>query len=253
MRNNMKRQLFSGDTSCKSGCIYCFEKWGEFYPRPPFFDVEIISKSEVIICPCCDSEFFYQPQIFTKLLKIIDRNNNVYISISTKTAISDDQIVIMQKLDRQLKESKKGFLKVSVSFSTKYSVNETEPNTLSYLERISLLHRLAEYNIYSSVIIKPMLPFISLGEYFELVDDTSFVGCYLIGDLYVNSNSEFYRNIIDGRYIINARAVCWLKDKPIWNFVDQESRKSELHNYIEFKKCECFNSDIDVINFFRKM
>lgn len=244
----MKREFFSGDVSCSANCLYCFAKWQDEKSKHPKFSVEKILNSNddsVVIYPCCDSDFFKQNIILDDVLKL--DNKFIYVSISTKRMISVEQLDYLKKLDSELKQKNRGFVKLSVSFSNKYFIDELENGTMSYGERVNLLRQVQDMGIYTSAIIKPILPFISLTEYKEIIDDLAFVKKFLLGDLYVDFNTEFYKKYICGKYNANIRKTVWLNEPEYWNVIVDDEKKLLLHKYIEKKNCDSFESDISLI------
>lgn len=140
-----------------------------------------------------------------------------------------------------------GFLKIGVSITTKSMVEEIEPNTVSYQDRIKMLERIISMEIPSAVTLKPILPFIPIEEYHSIIDDTAFVGRYLLGSLYVHPDSEFFRHYIKDRYVTKFKEVNWVNDNCKWMSVIQHHRIEQLQRYIETKKLAGFSSDITLI------
>ena len=170
--------------------------------------------------------------------------DKVVISLSTKLGLDDRARAYVRELLRL------GFnVKVSVSFTTKYRLDELEPSTLSYQDRLTALADFAQASLPTSVVMKPLLPFIDLNEYCEIVDDTiALTKLYMIGDLYVNENDAFYRDYIQNRYPTVPKRVGWLPDQPVWLTVADERRKSALSDYITAKGGACFSDDRSLVN-----
>lgn len=245
----MKRKFFSGDLSCRANCLYCFAKWQNAEAKHPKFAFEKLKKSDddsVIIYPCCDSEFFEQDISLKDILKL--KNRFIYVGISTKQMINTNQLNYLKLLDNELKREDRGFVKLSVSFSNKYSIDKLEKGTAPYRQRVKLLEQVQNMGIYTSAIIKPILPFITLTEYKEIIDDLAFIEKFVLGDLYVDINSRFYKEYIDGKYDMSIRKVAWLNEPECWNVIEDVEKKHQLYKYIEKKCCEYFESDIDLIS-----
>ncbi len=244
----MKRKFFSGNVLCGANCSYCFAKWQNAKSKHPTFAVETLIKSDddsVIIYPCCDSEFFEQCISLKDILKL--KNRSIYVSISTKQLINTNQLEYLKVLDNELKRQNRGFVKLSVSFSNKYSIDKLEKGTATYSQRVSLLEQVQNMGIYTGAIIKPILPFITLTEYKEIIDDLAFIKKFLLGDLYVDINSRFYKDYIEGKYDLSIRKVAWLNKPECWNVIEDVEKKRKLYDYIEKKCCEYFESDNDLI------
>ena len=162
--------------------------------------------------------------------------------------INTNQLNYLKLLDNELKREDRGFVKLSVSFSNKYSIDKLEKGTAPYRQRVKLLEQVQNMGIYTSAIIKPILPFITLTEYKEIIDDLAFIEKFVLGDLYVDINSRFYKEYIDGKYDMSIRKVAWLNEPECWNVIEDVEKKHQLYKYIEKKCCEYFESDIDLIS-----
>ncbi len=244
----MKRKFFSGNVPCGASCSYCFAKWQNVESKHPIFAVEKLIKSDddsVIIYPCCDSEFFEQSIPLKDILKL--KNRFIYVSISTKQMINTNQLNYLKLLDNELKRENRGFVKLSVSFSNKYYIDRLEKGTTTYRQRVNLLEQVQNMGIYTSAIIKPILPFITLTEYKEIIDDLAFIKKFVLGDLYVDINSRFYKEYIEGKYDVSIRKVAWLNEPEYWNVIEDVEKKRQLYEYIEKKSCEYFESDNNLI------
>jgi DNA repair photolyase len=133
-------------------------------------------------------------------------------------------------------------------------INEIEPGTIKYEDRIGLLKRLKERNIPNSVVLKPLLPFIDLDVYKVIIDETSiYTNSYLIGDLYVNIKSKFYEYYVKDKYEIHKREVLWLPDKKTWYVVVDNIKKSNIEKYINKLEKNVFHSDVEHLEFLNKV
>lgn len=244
----MKRKLFSGDVCCNANCLYCFAKWQDKGAKHALFEIEKLidlDDDSIVVYPCCDGDFFQQNVSLKNLSKLT--NKKIYVSISTKHSISDEQLKELKLLDNELRKEKKGFIKISVSFTNKYMIDEIENGTMSYQERINLLKKLQELEINTSVIIKPILPFIPFSEYKEIVDDLSFITKFVLGDLYVDLNTNFYKKYIENKYEVSSRKVNWLNVPKNWYVIEDTQKKEKIHDYIKDISCESYESDIELI------
>ncbi len=247
MDNN--RKLFSGNNSCSADCKYCFAKWDD-YARQATIDVWQGELLEQIIYPCCDSDINDNWEAIHKLWRIAERCAKVCVSISTKRTIEEDYLIQYSELNRYLKQNKKGFVKISVSVTTKHKVAEIEPGTDHFETRRMFFEELQHKGFQTSLILKPILPFISIDEYKEIISDFSTCDYFLIGNLYVNANSAFYKTYIQNQYDADVREkdVAWLDLHPRWKYVLQNEKLFEIERYIKTCGKEVFYKDVDVIN-----
>lgn len=247
--NSMNRCFVSRIDECKGNCGYCFGKWRGYIKFPNPQSIE----DNTILYPNCDGDVF--DGHFHELAQYIRqiKSKGIIISISTKFDISDDNLQLLQQLNDGLKKENDGMLKLSVSFSCKDGAASIEPRTAPYWDRIKLAGRIVGRGIPYVTIIKPILPFIGIEEYRQIVDDTvAFSPCYVLGDLYVDPESEFFKKYIDGRYPVHEKAVSWNGDNGIWLAVDNEGMKDQVREYIGQKNGICFESDRDAIEYLKK-
>jgi DNA repair photolyase len=250
---NLKRQLFSSKEKCLNGCLYCFSKWDTF-EKQDLFDIEEIKSESKVIYPCCDSELILNANTIDKMFEIAKiRNATTIFSIATKNSIPIEVLELLSITNQRLIDQNLGFIKISVSFSNKSLIGKIEKGTASYSERIDLLENINQKNIPSSVILKPILPFIDTQEYIDIVTDAlMFTKCYLLGDLYINTQSNFYKEYLEGRYSHLEREVSWLKRKTRWNVVEDISKKEIIQNHIEALGGKFFDSDIEFLEYINK-
>ncbi|GAI01245.1 unnamed protein product, partial [marine sediment metagenome] len=95
------------------------------------------------------------------------------ISFSTKAKMNNNVIEKINLINQNLTNKNKGFIKVSVSITNKSMIDELEPFASSFEERIETLKLLNKYKIPNSVILKPILPFIDVEEYQEIINKAS--------------------------------------------------------------------------------
>lgn len=243
------RNLCSALIPCSGGCQYCFAKWDDIYTKQPLLSTVRINENIFsVLYPCCDGEFFEQDNCFSELKKILCNRSCVCVDISTKRHLKTDEISELIELDRWLKEHKKGFVKFSISISTKSRITELEPNTMNYEERISLANSLKQTNILTTLTIKPVLPFISSDEYCEIVKDFSELISYItIGGLYLNLSSAFYKKYIENKYPCIKRRVSWLDSKPEWFYIEDTEKIIKIKKFASVLGIHVFDSDEELI------
>ena len=242
------RKLYSATTPCKAGCKYCFSKWNGVYAEQPQLSIEHICDGAAIIYPCCDGEFFDQLDIIDATKSIMEKMEKVYVSISTKCAVTDSQLMSIIDLNNFLKNEGKGFVKFSVSISNKSRLSEIEPRTASYEERIDIVRRLVSAGIPSSLTLKPILPFIPDSEYFEILEDFSaVVNRVTVGGLYVCPNTPFYKQYIKDRYSLEKRQVNWLEEKPSWDYVSDLAKITRIKQRATELGMQAYDCDADLV------
>lgn len=242
----MKRLMYSGKKKCKANCLYCFAKWDtEDVAFKDFNSALNGGYEDSVIYPCCNAEYVDQEDDLNMLERIA--SNHTAISISTKHRIGLPALRQLKRMDEQFRASGKGFIKYSVSLTNKYRIDELEAGTASYDQRIELLHDIYDIGLSTSIIVKPILPFIGVDEYKEIVDDTLFVGKYLLGDLYVKEGTPFFEKYIKNKYVTSKRNVGWIENHPTWSVVECADTKETLKRYISVKGGQSFESDIEFI------
>lgn len=249
LERNMNRCFFSRKGECKAKCKYCFGKWDTYIKFP---DTETVN-DDTIIYPNCDGDAFdvNWGELKEKVRKLSAKN--IVVSISTKFNISDDIIKDLEEVNQVLQKNN-GMLKISVSFSCEKSIEILEKNTATYSERINLIKKFTEKNIPYFTIIKPVLPFIDFSEYKKIIDDTvSLSPYYVIGDLYVDMESQFYREYIKGtNYMVERKNISWNGENGAWTVVTDDQLKDRIKRYIMQLGGQVFESDKDAIIYMRR-
>ncbi|MCL2321558.1 MAG: hypothetical protein FWC47_05550 [Oscillospiraceae bacterium] len=248
VNNNNKisnRVMLHSLVGCPYKCQYCFAKWEQYQNNISY--IENI-RNNIIIYPFCDSEVLFQNHMDNLSViadKSIHEKKRIVISISTKSNLSKSILNDLESVHKKLKING-GFIKLGVSFSNK-SIPTIEKGTTQYYERIELLRKLSEYSIKVSVVLKPILPFITVGEYIEIVNETiRFTDKYLLGGLYVQEHTDFYKHYIEGKYITTQRKVEWLTGVS-WSYIDSAETQNEIKSYILSQGKFVFDSDQELV------
>jgi DNA repair photolyase len=236
------RTFMSGEVRCGNGCGYCFSHWENPTGFSPFFS-PLKSGEWEIVYPVCDSEANIQNLKFWENIEIFLRGNpKGILSLSTKNMWSDDMLDKIRRLGEELGHER---IKLSVSFSCKAQISEIEPHALSYDLRIELLRKLAERGILHSVMMKPLLPFVTLKEYKEIVDDTCpFCTDYVSGDLYVDRSTLFYNRYIKDKFDIGIRYCCWMKKEVCYV---KHPHEEDIVQYIRSRRLCWYASDAEFL------
>lgn len=246
--HSFMRKLFSTGIPCQAGCQYCFAKWDKEYYELPSIESEQLNEREAIVYPSCDGEFFDQYKLIDHVKKMAEKMDKIYLSISTKHLISDQEISCISKLNRELISENKGFVKLAISISNKSMLEEIEPGTMPYKERLHLANKIAQEGIFFALTIKPILPFISAEEYGQMIHDFSAYTKYvLIGGLYINRETEFYSRYLKSEHSIQHRRVEWLPGCPEWEYIEDHVQFEKIRTYAKNEKVLLFDSDVDLI------
>ncbi len=238
----MERVLLSYPKKCSNSCLYCFEGW-----NTDGFEKLKDFKTNIIIYPSCDAETINDIEYIKFVRKCITMQTGFcVISLSTKERIYDSTIKKLNAINEEYEN--KAFIKVSISLSNKRRILELEPGTSKYEDRIDNLKRLRDNNIINAIIIKPILPFIPVEQYYEIIDDCSkYTDTIITGDLYISMKDPFYIKYIKDKYQISQRKINWIRNKPIWSVVETNEIKAKIHEYTMKKKLKLFNSDYDYL------
>lgn len=248
----MHRKLYSSKYGCSNKCLYCFANF-EQYSKQELFSSNEIEQNFEVIYPSCDSELVIDSDLLEYVNKAKLLKKYTVLSFSTKKIIPNEILKKIKEINSGLLKHDRGFIKISVTITNKTKINELEPNSSSYIERLQSLKSLKEYNIPCSLIIKPVLPFISDNEYYQIIDDISDItDDILIGGLYVDTKSLFFKNYIYDKYPIEKKKIAWLHDKPTWSYVDNNPQLKRIEEYILKNDLNYFDNDLELISSLKK-
>lgn len=245
--NRLPRKLMHAKDSCPFNCQYCFAKWNDNFNYENE-DNSSFSNSTYVIYPFCDSEITSpsSKQLLSEIAHLsLNDQKQIIISISTKSSLSNVWLKDLETINKKLQENH-GFVKLSVSITNKYS-SQIEPGTANYSERIDLLKRLQEFNLKPSLTLKPILPFIHSSEYIEIINDAKeYIDKFLLGGLYVNSSTKFYKEYIEGKFPTQKRCVAWINNTT-WEYIPSTNTQQKLMDYIISIGKEYYESDRSLI------
>jgi hypothetical protein len=184
-------------------------------------------------------DFFALPNPVETLKKLLNYQKS--ISISTKARIAEPMVRKLAELNTIMNRAA-CFLKISVSFSTKYRVSELEIGTASFEERLNMLQLLKEYRIPHCGIIKPVLPGVPVQEYLEIVDALS-SACdgVVVGGLYLDDHDSRIKGLDPS---LQRKKVTWAKDNPIWPTIPSTKKIEAIVSYARSKGLLCYHSDL---------
>ncbi len=250
IESTMDRKLIYLTGKCSNECLYCFSNWDL---NNKMFDELHDYNNPVIIYPSCNNEIYDTKDFIEYIEKCIEiQSHYCILSFSTKTIIKSSTLQKIKQINDYYLSKRRGFIKISVSITNKSMISEIEPNAAEYNDRLKLLKLLRELNIPTSVIIKPILPFIDVSEYKVIVQECSIYTRYFVtGDLYINTGDPFYIKYIKDKYKLNQRRVSWLKDEPLWHVVECENIRNYIQEYIRNKNLFVFESDRDFLQYYK--
>ena len=192
--------------------------------------------------PLCDSEIEDQGQHFLeKIFKTFSGECNSIISISTKNKWGKESLQSIAEFNK----CNAAKIKLSVSVTSKYSLSVIEPSASSYSDRLKLVSSIIEFGIPTTICIKPMLHLVPFNEYKEVVDDFGVV-CdhFVLGGLYLNKDSLFYKQHIEGHVDCSIRYCAWLGKECLYY---EHPRYSELKQYLLLGGHNCYESDEEYV------
>ena len=213
----MKRLLLSiPGQSCPFGCTYCFSSFSQYKGVRTIDQVErnpAILRDIDVIYPACDSDFFAATDAAHLLRRIVAFGRSV--SISTKAHLRASVAAAAGECAAELK-GQGHVLKIGVSFATKRRIRELEPGATGYRARVENLRMLDEHEVATSVVLKPILNSVPLGEYKEIIQDTQrYTRAFLLGGEYLDVVS-----VASASASIRMRKVRWLEGAPCWPYED---------------------------------
>lgn len=243
------RKLFSANIPCEAGCRYCFAKWSDYGHQPDLkFESEHVDSDRIVLYPCCDGDFFEQDEAIESIKPYTEAYERVYVSLSSKIKPTDKKIMQLLGLNEWLMKRDKGFVKFAVSISNRSMLEELEPATMSYGERVELAGYIHSLGIPLSLTIKPVLPFITEEEYGSIMRDFSpYLDSVLIGGLYINKKSDFYARYIRDKYVCTKRKVEWLINHPEWDYVEDTGKMEKIKTLAKDLGLRVFDSDVALI------
>ena len=243
------RALYARSKPCAFACRFCFSEFASYTPNA-HFTAETTPKG-TILYPSCDGEFFTDQSAVRALDAVLETPGSpILVSISTRAPITTRLAREIAHWNLILRSGRGGFVKVSLSASSKFSLTRDEPFAANYQSRIDSLQELSSVGVPSSLNLKPLLPDIEIGEYAEIVGDAApFVSRFLLGGLYLDPTKGFGRAMIE-RYgsITKARVVDWLPNRPIWPYIEDTHKTEVLTRIIVASDCRPFMSDMDVMS-----
>lgn len=243
------RRFLSASIPCQAGCKYCFAKWADYEQQPVLgFHQEKLNSDQVVLYPCCDGDFFDQIDLIENIKRFSESYSKVYISLSGKVWPTEDQLTKLIELNDWLAISNKGFVKFAISLSNRSMLDEVEPETMPYEDRIKLAKYISSIKIPLSLTIKPVLPFISEDEYSSILEDFSpYLKHVLIGGLYVNKDSDFYRDYLQNDFVCIKRRVTWLSNQPDWDYIEDPELMTRIKSFAEGLDMKVFTSDFALV------
>jgi DNA repair photolyase len=201
-----------------------------------------------ILYPSCDTEVGLDTHRIKEIIDLATTTNAIAVSISTKRKLSTTFMPGLLELNKRLSELDV-LLKVSISVSTKYQINDIEKGASSYADRLQMATTLRNHELAASLNLKPVLPFIPTSEYLEIIDD--FIHStpnFMLGGLYLSGDSQFGQSIIrDYPNLISEKTVDWIPGKPIWKICYDKDKIDSIKTHINSHGGCGYLSDKDFI------
>jgi len=243
------RRFLSTPIPCKASCKYCFAKWPDYSPQPHLgYDQEIMGENRIVLYPCCDGDYFNLLGFIEDVKHLSLAYDKIYVSLSRKTAPCDDQISQLLSLNEWLVAEEKGFVKFAIALSNRSMLEEIEPSTMSYQQRLELARVLSSLKLPLSLTLKPILPFIPFSDYSSILEDfRPYLTHVLIGGLYVNKDTAFYEKYILKHYTSTKRQVVWLPNNPEWDYIEDPLLMEQNTDYADNLNMKVFTSDYPLI------
>ncbi len=240
------RLIKSSDKHCNNNCIYCFANRHDY--EKPVFDDCMQKDMIYVIYPNCDGEIDIDNYIKHFHKKYPHHNRNkIVIAFSTKNSLPNKTLEFLSKLNQSFMVDNIGFVKIAVTITSKTYNNLIEPNASSYKERLTTLEKIRATGIETAVAFKPIIPFVNIDEYYEIMRDVRpFTDRILIGGLYVEKKSSFYKKYLL-EYKTTKRHVTWLPECPVWSYIDSSEKQNAIKKYSLKLNLSVFESDIDLI------
>ncbi len=245
----MNRAFFTTPNICRNKCTYCFERFNS-YRFPLLCWDSVKNLSDCIIYPTCNTEFVidsYTKDFFADY--ILNATSFNIFSFSVKNNLSKQELDYLTSINTKMIEKGIGGIKVNISIASKSIISDLEPNTLSYNERLYLAKRIKEANIQCGLIIKPIMPYLSVDEYKNVVLDFFNIGInnVVLGDLYISSDS-----LLANDYDSSIEQVDWISKDTKWTKIRSANTTDILKSYIHSIGGVCFLSDREQTEFMFK-
>lgn len=238
----------AGRKGCTFGCLYCFTR-EPGYQRCPRLDIlrtrDLVSSSisSEVVQPACDTEFLLLADWRNYLDELISVGK--IISFATKADIDGDDLQSLSEVNKILMASGK-VLHIGVTIVRLRDWKDIEPHAPSPLARIASLRRLWEAGIPTTVLMRPMMPTVTVDEIDELVDRTyRFCYGYLSGPLYLTPAMEEYMRRKNQPFTVTERIATWQEGQPRLRIAECLDLEDHLRKAAESKGRRLFDSNLE--------
>lgn len=238
----------AGRKGCRFGCLYCFTRESD-YQRCPRLDIlrtrDLVSTSvsSEVVQPACDTEFLLLADWRNYLDELISVGK--IISFATKADIDGDDLQSLSEANKILMASGK-VLHIGVTIVRLRDWKDIEPHAPSPFARIASLRRLWEAGIPTTVLMRPMMPMVTVDEIDELVDRTyRFCYGYLSGPLYLTPAMEEYMRRRNQPFTMTERIATWQKGQPRLRIVECLDLEDHLRTAAESKGRRLFDNNVE--------
>lgn len=199
-----------------------------------------------------DGDPFVQPERGLMMLQHLTTFGKD-ISFSTKALLQGQTLEILATIQKTMLLAQTTLIGL-VSLSCWDSAVSIEPHTPTPHERISTLINLRSIGIPTFIAVRPILPHLSVQEYYQMVDHALEAACdgFILGPLYSDDNGRFVRFIPDDvlkNVPYRKSVVAWSAHAPVWRRYEDENLLESITSVIKEKGGCVFLSSVDALQF----
>ena len=250
----MKRSVQGLKKKCAFDCIYCFTHEDYETKGQSKLNKEELQNVE-LIQPFCDYDVFAcENNDWEREISEYSQYGKI-ISYATKSYISEEKAKVLSEINNKLMKVG-AFMHVGVSITTINFLEEIEQMASSYEKRVESIKNLNNFSIPCSVIIKPLLPVLTLEELKRIIDDTSdYCDNFVYGPLYLNTKIKKYLENKGILVVCKRHKASWMKEKPereIFDLKQMADIVCFLKNYCSEVGKTAFESNDDAVEDIRR-
>jgi DNA repair photolyase len=192
-----------------------------------------------LVYPSCDDDIFATKTPVDTITRVARWHRS--ISISTKARLSETVLAEIARINSELLEHN-SVIKISISASTRFRIDQIERGTASFEERLDNLRLLQSYDIPSGLVLKPLLSDEPINSYVHILKKGRiFTNNLLLGDEYLDQETKADTNT---RY----RQVNWLPSRPVWPVRENEQLKHDVTIVAQQLGYRVFDNDVALVN-----
>ena len=247
--HSRRLMLTVGRKRCPFRCSYCFADFSQYEAAVTADQLEdrpdLLNGVEVIY-PACDVDLFALRSWKRHLSKVV--GFGLPMSLSTKAYVDAERSSQVRGFHDQA-QAAGGLLKVGVSISTSSRIAELEPRAPSYEQRIETLANLADQEIPTALILRPLLVDVAPAEYTAIVEDAApYTNYVLTGPEYLDRDRQHSRHFLTGAQVHSrAKVVEWAHQKPVWFNREAIPQEAAVRAAARQQGLRVFDSDMSLI------